>query len=78
MVGVKHQLDPATPVGAVQLRVAVIMTNQGTALNPFDGKDAQVIPGRVMGEATCLFHSVAPAKPFVIAVDELASIADDA
>ena len=29
--------------------VAVIMTNQGTALNTFDGKDAQVIPERVVG-----------------------------
>ena len=44
MVGVEHELNPATLVFAVQLGVAVVVTNHGTATNPLYGKDAKVIP----------------------------------
>ena len=77
VVGVKHELDTPAFVFSVQLRITVVVADQGTASNSSDGEHAEMAPWAVVGEVTPLAGPVAGAEHLVVTVEEFAPVGND-
>jgi hypothetical protein len=77
MERVEHYLDASAFVFPVQFWIAIIVADQRTASNAFDGEQGKVVTRAIMGEVARLARSVPGAKHFVVAIYELTLVVND-
>lgn len=75
--GVEQYSGSTLCVLTVQLRIAVLMTNQSAESDASEFERTKVIPGRIVGEIVAGQRFITRAKALVVSIDKLALTVDD-
>ena len=75
--GVEHQLNTATLVLAIKLRISVVVADEHATADTPDTEDREVIPRGEVSEVTRTPRRIARAEPLVVTLNQRARVVND-